>query len=103
MNKANVFVRFVALAAASTIASSIASMAAHAQTDGRDLRLTDSVCTSQELAAPISPDRIGEPVSAIVLDSLTWVSASGTTPAHCMVNGRLLPVDDSPTARPIRF
>ncbi|HEX6993124.1 MAG TPA: tannase/feruloyl esterase family alpha/beta hydrolase [Gammaproteobacteria bacterium] len=99
MNKANVFVRFVALAAASTIAS----MAAHAQTDGRDLRLTESVCTSQELAAPISPDRIGEPVSAIVLDSLTWVSASGTTPAHCMVNGRLLPVDDSPTARPIRF
>jgi len=103
MNKANVLVRSVAFAAASTVASGIASMAAHAQTDGRDLRLTESVCTSQELAAPISPDRIGEPVSAIVLDALTWVSASGTTPAHCMVNGRLLPVDESPTARPIRF
>jgi len=89
-----------ALAGAMTLAS---MTAAHAQTDGQDLRLTESGCTSPELAAAIPTDRIGEPVSAVVLDSLTWVAASGTTPAHCMVNGRLLPVDESPTARPIRF
>ena len=38
-----------------------------------------------------------------MLDSLTWVEASGNTPAHCMVNGRLEPIDTSATARPIRF
>jgi len=101
MIRTNGLIRAVlALAGASTLAS---MTAAHAQTDGQDLRLTESACTSPELAAAIPTDRIGESVSAVVLDSLTWVAASGTTPAHCMVNGRLLPVDESPTARPIRF
>src|SRR5690606_30453277 len=68
----------LALAGASTLAS---MTAAHAQTDGQDLRLTESACTSPELAAAIPTDRIGESVSAVVLDSLTWVAASGTTPA----------------------
>ena len=65
--------------------------------------LTAATCGSAELSATIAPSRIGEPVSAVVLDSLTWVEASGNTPAHCMVNGRLEPVDTSSTARPIRF
>jgi len=76
---------------------------AHAQTGAQSLELTESVCTSAELAAAIGPERIGEPVSAVVLESLTWVAESGSTPAHCMVNGRLAPVDQSATARPIRF
>src|SRR5690606_21350791 len=77
--------------------------AAHAQTDARSSELTASVCTSAELAEDVPPERIGEPVSAVVLESLTWVPESGGTPAHCMVNGRLEPVDRSSTARPIRF
>jgi len=82
----------------------IASMqSAEAQSDGESLALTESGCTSAALAATIGADQIGEPVSAVALDSLTWVAAAGATPAHCLVNGRLEPVDRSATARPIRF
>ena len=65
--------------------------------------LTAATCGSAELSATIDRSLMGEPVSAIALDSLNWVEASGNTPAHCMVNGRLEPVDTSATARPIRF
>jgi feruloyl esterase len=51
----------------------------------------------------VPADRIGEPVSTVVLDSLSWVPAAETMPAHCLVNGRLQPVDTSTTAQPIRF
>jgi hypothetical protein len=74
-----------------------------AQTTDERLRLTESACTSVALAAKISPEQIGQRVSAVELDSLTWVDGSGDTPSHCMVNGRLEPVDRSATARPIRF
>jgi feruloyl esterase len=75
---------------------------AHAQ-DDETVALTASTCTSTAFAATISPSQIGEPVSAVGLDSVNWVEAAGNTPAHCMVNGRLEPVDQSATARPIRF
>lgn len=65
--------------------------------------LTETACTSAALAATLPADRIGEPVSAVVLDSLTWVAAVQDAPAHCLVNGRLQPVDTSSTAQPIRF
>src|SRR5690606_668015 len=71
--------------------------------DAETITLTAEKCTSPALAATISPSQIGEPVSAVVLDSVNWVEASGNTPAHCIVNGRLEPVDQSATARPIRF
>jgi len=76
---------------------------AHAQDAEGRLTLGEAACGSAALAATVSPSEIGEPVSAVVLDSLNWVAASGNTPAHCMVNGRLEPVDQSDTARPIRF
>lgn len=47
----------------------------------------------------ITPDMIGEPVSAVVIDSASWQDA----PAHCRIDGRLEPVDSSETARPIHF
>lgn len=47
----------------------------------------------------IGTDRIGEPVSAVVLDSATWQSE----PPHCRIDGRLEPVDQSDSARPILF
>jgi feruloyl esterase len=76
---------------------------AYAQTDNANLSLAESVCASSALAATISPDLIGEPVSAVEFDSRAWVAASGNTPAHCLINGRLEPIDQSSTARPIRF
>src|SRR5690606_15166970 len=65
--------------------------------------LTEAVCTSPALAATIAPSVIGEPVSAVVLDSVNWVAAAGNTPARCRIDGRLEPVDQSDTARPMRF
>jgi hypothetical protein len=47
----------------------------------------------------IPVERIGEPVSAVVLESARWEQ----TPPHCRIDGRLEPVDQSATARPIRF
>ena len=67
------------------------------------LALTEAACTSAALAAGIDPGRIGEPVSGVLLDSSTWVAATERSPAHCRVDGRLEPVDQSATARPIRF
>lgn len=53
------------------------------------------------LELAISPAQIGEPVSAVVLESATWQEGEG--PRHCRINGSLQPVDDNDTARPINF
>jgi feruloyl esterase len=76
---------------------------AQAQSGDDRLILTESACRSATLTATIGPERIGEPVLAVVLEPPTWVPGSGANPAHCMINGRLEPVDRSATARPIRF
>lgn len=82
----------------------LAAGAAHAQPAGdNSAALTEAACTSPALAATVSADRIGEPVAAIALDSPTWVAAAQDLPAHCLVTGRLLPVDTSATAQPILF
>ena len=65
--------------------------------------LDAAACTSSELSESISAREIGEPVVGVVLDSLAWVDATDRTPAHCLVNGRLEPIDRSDNARPIRF
>lgn len=69
-----------------------------AQTAADTLAVTQSICESAALAAAIGPSSIGEPVSGVVLESLSWAAKSENTPAHCMVNGRLEPVDRSSTA-----
>ena len=60
-------------------------------------------CTADSIGSTIDAARIGEPVSAVKLDSIQWVAASGRSPALCVVQGQLLPMDTSATARPIRF
>lgn len=84
----------------SSFVIALAAGVAHAQSAPV---LTEASCASTALAAGIPAERIGEPVSAVVLDSLTWVAATQDGPAHCLVNGRLQPVDTSSTAQPIRF
>jgi pimeloyl-ACP methyl ester carboxylesterase len=79
----------------------LASMPVRAASDSPVLN--ESACTAASLGAAIKASQIGEPVAGVVFDSLTWVAGTGNTPAHCMVNGRLEPVDKSATARPIRF
>jgi feruloyl esterase len=76
---------------------------AYAQNDSQALALSEASCTAMDMARTIDPSEIGEPVSAVVIDSHEWVASSSNAPAHCMINGRLEPVDNDSTARPIRF
>jgi len=73
------------------------------QSDQDPLALTEASCTSVALGAQIDRGRIGEPVSGVAIDSPAWVAATERAPAHCMVNGRLEPIDLNETARPILF
>ena len=83
--------------------AALAAGAAHAQPATDLAALTEAGCKSPALAATVPVARIGEPVSAVVLDTPAWVAATQETPAHCLVNGRLQPVDTSSKAQPIRF
>ena len=65
------------------------------------ITVTAAECTSERLGAAISPDDIGEPVSAVTLTEWAWVAATGTTPAHCRVTGNMSPID--PAAPLINF
>ena len=85
------------------VLAALAAGAARAQPADAPPVLTEAACKSPALAATVPADRIGEPVSAVVLDSPAWVAAAQDAPAHCLVTGRLQPVDASGTAQPIRF
>ena len=74
---------------------------AAAQTPGRAIADTD--CTASRLGATIEIGRIGEPVSAVNLSPPRWIEPTPTMPAHCIVDGAMLPVDTAATARPINF
>jgi pimeloyl-ACP methyl ester carboxylesterase len=90
--------------AAGVLVAALVAGSAHAQTGGATTAaLTEATCTSAALAATVPVSRIGEPVSAVVLDPAAWVAATQNAPAHCLVNGRMQPVDTSSTAQPIRF
>ena len=65
--------------------------------------ITQADCTDAKLTATIPSTKIGEPVSAVTLAAPAWVVASGNVPDHCRIDGSFLPVDKSPTARPINF
>jgi feruloyl esterase len=60
-------------------------------------------CTTDKLGATIEPRLIGEPVGGVTLDRIAWHPASERSAALCVVEGQILPVDTSATARPIRF
>lgn len=60
-------------------------------------------CTLENLGAPVDARQIGEPVSAVQFDRVNWYSRTERSPALCVVEGQLLPVDKSATARPIKF
>ena len=65
--------------------------------------ITEADCTATKLTAAIAPSQIGEPVSGVTLAAPAWVAPAGNAPAHCRVDGSLLPVDKSASARPINF
>lgn len=81
----------------------LAGAAAHAQSNAAPVVLSEAMCKSPGLVAAVPVERIGEPVSAVALDPPTWVAAAQNVPAHCLVSGRMQPVDTSSTAQPIKF
>jgi feruloyl esterase len=72
-------------------------------TPSRPATLTQADCTAARLTAAIAPAQIGEPVSGVTLAAPAWVAPAANLPAYCRVDGSLLPVDTSATARPINF
>ena len=65
--------------------------------------VTEEDCTAAKLGAAIPPASIGLPVSAVTLNPPEWHAQANGVPAFCRVDGLMLPVDKSSTARPIRF
>ena len=86
-----------ALVAAAVFASAGAEPAADTVT------VSEAQCSQTQLGAPIDPAAIGEPVSGVRIDAVQWIPASEHAGALCVVEGQLLPVDQGPTAFPIRF
>lgn len=65
--------------------------------------ITQSDCTAEKLGTSIPAALIGEPVSAVTLDPPVWNEATTSVPAHCMATGSMAPLDQGPTAQPIKF
>src|SRR4051794_31340883 len=86
----------------SIIAQAVAAPAPSRFTD-TPLTITPAECTAAKVGASIPVTQIGEPVSAVTLSEPRWVPAADPLPARCEVDGRMLPVDTAPTARPIAF
>jgi feruloyl esterase len=65
--------------------------------------ITEADCSPARLGSTIAPSRIGEPVSGVTLSAPQWVAPGETLPAHCTVDGAILPVDPRGGAKPINF
>ncbi len=74
-----------------------------AQEDLQPLTLDAGRCSAAVIGAPIEPGQIGEPVAGVMFDRIAWHAAGERSPALCVVEGQILPVDSADTARPIRF
>jgi feruloyl esterase len=57
--------------------------------------ITQAACTAAQLGAPIPVAAIGEPVSGVSLAEPRWMAATDSSPAHCSIDGALLPIDRS--------
>jgi feruloyl esterase len=81
----------------------VAQAAAPARFTDQPLVITPADCMAAKVGTSIPPGAIGEPVSAVTLAEPKWVAAADPLPARCEVEGAMLPVDTSATARPIAF
>ena len=85
-----------------------APLAARSQSPPPQLRalgpsavITDADCSTTKLGGSVPVSSIGEPVSGVEVATLRWITAAGSTPAYCAVDGSMAPVD--PGAPPINF
>jgi hypothetical protein len=65
--------------------------------------MTEADCTAVRLGTSIPIASIGEPVSAVTLSAPQWHAETNTNLAYCSIEGSMAPVDNSPSAKPIRF
>jgi len=65
--------------------------------------ISEADCTVDKVGTAVPISAIGEPVSGVALNPPRWVALSGVTPAHCIVDGSMAPVDRAPSAKPILF
>jgi len=65
--------------------------------------ITEADCTAARLGTSIPIAAIGEPVSAVTLSAPQWHNETKANPAHCSIEGSMAPVDQSPSAKCIRF
>src|ERR1017187_7119300 len=65
--------------------------------------ITEQDCTAEKLGASVSVGSIGLPVFAITFNAPQWHAEANGNAAYCGIDGSMVPVDKSSTARPIRF
>jgi hypothetical protein len=91
----------VALLAAAALhaaqASQVAAPAAAERT------IDEAACSSARVGTSIPPSAVGEPVSAVTLETPAWTAGTEKTPAFCSVTGSIAPVDTAANAQPINF
>jgi feruloyl esterase len=95
----------VALAAAHALVSQPASPL-QAQSPATDsvapIAISETDCTASRVGRTIPIKSIGEPVSAVNIGAPRWAAAPNLA-SYCVVDGEMLPIDTSKTARPIYF
>lgn len=89
--------RFLSMA----VLCSFCAVIAHAQPANH--ALTEAGCTAAKLGSDIPVSAIGLPVSGVTLQAPRWHPEAAGVPAYCSIEGSMAPVDQSNTARPIRF
>src|SRR5262245_37566226 len=67
-----------------------------------DRTITEADCTTAKLVDSIPTSAIVEPVAGVTLSAPRWVAAAAV-PAHCAIDGAMLPMDKSAYGRNINF
>jgi feruloyl esterase len=92
-----------ALALSASSPSAQSAIRAAARFTDKPLAITAADCTIATLGDAIPASAIGEPISSVSLAEPRWVAAADAMPARCEIDGRMAPMDSSPTARAINF
>ncbi len=104
--KSTLLPAIVLVAGAWTAVDGDTSLAPQATASAPDLGARASLSAadcSRRLAQQIRPSQIGEPSGSVSLTDPRWVDSAGESPAYCIVEGAIAPVDRAATAPPINF
>jgi hypothetical protein len=96
----------IAFGASSLVVTLVSASVLHGQQAGTGTgpatkTITEADCTATRLGNEIPVNAIGEPVSAVTVNTPQWHAEANGTPGYCSVEGSIAPVDKN--APPIRF